>query len=65
MKLVIAAAAQDSTIQVMLSDAKRACLHAAAKRELYVEIPKDDLEWSPDAIGQLNLALYGTRGAAK
>ena len=49
----------------MLSDVKRAYFHAAAERELYVEIPREDPDWSPDAIGKLNLALYGTRDAAK
>ena len=52
-------------MHIMLSDVKRAYFHAAAKRELYVEIPQEDPDWCPDAIGRLNLALYGTRDAAK
>ena len=63
--ILIAAAALDDTLRVMLSDVKRAYFHAAAKRELYVEIPEEDPDWSPDAMGRLNLALYGTRDAAK
>ena len=52
-------------MHIMLSDVKRAYFHAAAARELYVEIPREDPAWTPDAIGRLNLALYGTRDAAK
>ena len=57
--LIGAAAQDDDTLHVMLSDVKRAHFHAAVKRKLYVEIPREDPEWSPDAIGRLNLALYG------
>ena len=32
---------------------------------MFVEIPREDPDWTPDAIGRLNLALYGTRNAAK
>ena len=63
--IIIAAAAQDSSLHVMLSDVERAYFHAAASHELYVHIPMEDPDWSPDAIGRLNLALYGTRDAAK
>ena len=49
----------------MLSDVKRAYFHAAAVRYLYVEIPQEDPDWSPDVVGRLKLALYGTRDAAK
>ena len=49
----------------MLSDVKRAHFHAAARREMYVEIHREDPDWTPDAIGRRNLALYGTRNAAK
>ena len=60
-----AASRKSEKLHIMLSDVKRAYFHAAAKRELYVEIPQENPDWSPDAIGRLNLALYGTRDAAK
>ena len=60
-----AASHKDDDMHIMLSDFKRAYFHAAAARELYVEIPREDPAWTPDAIGRLNLALYGTRDAAK
>ena len=31
---------------------------------MYVDIPKEDPEWTPDVVGRLKLALYGTRDAA-
>jgi hypothetical protein len=65
LKILMGVAASDKRLHVMLSDVKRAYFHAAAQRELYVEIPREDPDWSPDAIGKLNLALYGTRDAAK
>ena len=49
----------------MLSDVNRAYFHAAVRRESYVEIPREDPDWTPDAIGLLNVALYRTRDAAK
>ena len=52
-------------LHIMLSDVKRAYFHAAAQRELYVEIPREYPEWTPDAIGRLNLAMHDTRDAAK
>ena len=65
--MIIGEASNDEQagMHIMLSDVKRAYFHAAAERELYVEIPREDPDWSPDTIGKLNLALYGTRDAAK
>ena len=60
-----AASKKDAKLHIMLSDVKRAYFHAAACRELYVEIPREDPDWTPDANGRFNLALYGTRDAAK
>ena len=60
-----AASRKSEKLHIMLSDVKRAYFNAAAKRELYVEIPREDPDWSPDAIGRLNLALYGPSDAAK
>ena len=67
LKILIGQAAshKDADMHIMLSDVKRAYFHAAAARELYVEIPRKDPAWTPDAIGRLNLALYGTLDAAK
>ena len=67
LKLIIGEAANEkhAGMHIMLSDVNRAYFHASAERELYVEIPREDPDWSPDAIGRLNLALYGTRDAAK
>ena len=48
----------------MLSDVKRAYFHALAKRELYVELPPEDIGYQPGYVGRLRLALYGTRDAA-
>ena len=60
-----AASKKDAKLHVMLSDVKRAYFHAAARRELYVKIAREDPDWTPDAIGRLNLASYGTRDTAK
>ena len=67
LKMIVAEAASHKRdgLHIMLSDVKRAYFHASAARELYVEIPREDPEWTPDAIGRLNFALYGTRDAAK
>ena len=67
LKILIGHAASHKAddMHITLSDFKRAYFHAAAARELYVEIPREDPAWTPDAIGRLNLALYGTRDAAK
>ena len=58
LKIIIgeAASKKDAKRHIMLSDLKRAHFYAAAYRELYVEIPGDDPDWTPDAIGHFNLA---------
>ena len=67
LKILIGQAAshKDADMHIMLLDVKRAYFHAATARDLYVEIPREDPASTPDAIGRLNLALYGTRDAAK
>ena len=60
-----ASSRRSEKLHIMLSDVKRAYFHAAAQRELYVEMPREDPDWTPDSVGRLNLALYGTRDAAK
>eukprot|EP00973_Karenia_brevis_P014077 1913401-Karenia_brevis.AAC.1 len=50
----------------MTNDIKRAYFYAAAKREIYIEIPDEDQEpGDKDKVGKLNLSLYGTRDAAQ
>ena len=51
-------------VHVMLSDVKRAFFRALAKRELYVELPPEDVGYEEGYVGRLRLALYGTRDAA-
>ena len=60
-----AASHKDEEFHIMLSDVRRAYFHAPAQQELYVVIPREDPDWSPDAIGRLHLALYGTHDSAK
>jgi hypothetical protein len=48
----------------MLSDVKRAYFNAKAQRELYVELPPEDVGFQEGYVGRLALALYGTRDAA-
>ena len=66
LKLILghAASRKAEGAHVMMSDVKRAYFHAKAKREIYVQLPREDPMWAPDLVGRLNLALYGTRDAA-
>ena len=57
----IAASSEGKGLHMMLNDVKRAYFHAKSARELYEDIPKEDAEWTPDVVGRLQLALYGTR----
>ena len=50
-------------LHIMLNQVKRSYFHAEAKRELYVDIPKDP-EWTPHVVGRLRLFFCGTRDAA-
>ena len=50
----------------MSIDVKRAYFYAAARRDVYIEIPPEDREaGGEDMIAKLNLSLYGTRDAAQ
>ena len=50
----------------MSIDLKRAYFYAAARREIYIEIPMEDWQQGDaDKVAKLNLSLYGTRDAAQ
>ena len=50
---------------IMLNDVSRAFFNAKVTREVYVQLPAEDLEpGDKDLVGKLNLCLYGTRDAA-
>ena len=62
--MIMGIASRQQGLHIMLNDAKRAHFHAEAKRDLDVDVPKEDPEWTPHVVGRLGLALYGTRDAA-
>jgi hypothetical protein len=68
LKLIISRAAtlgiDGKKHEVMINDVSRAYFYAKCTRDLYVELPVEDLEAHPDFIGKLRLCLYGTRDAA-
>ena len=52
--------------RILSVDVKRAYFYAAARRDIYIEIPIED--WAPGDeynVAKLNLSLYGTRDAAQ
>ena len=51
--------------ELMINDVRRAYFYAKASRDLFVELPDEDLRKKPGLIGRLKLCLYGTRDAAK
>ena len=59
------ASKNDAGLLVILSDVKRAYVYAAAHRELYADIPREDLDWPLDAIGRLNFVFFVGCDAAK
>ena len=50
--------------RIMVNDVKRAYFNARATRDLYIELPEEDVDHGKNLIGKLNLCLYGTRDAA-
>ena len=49
---------------IMINDISRAFFHVKAKREVFVQIPQEDLQPDETEIcGRLNYSMYGTRGA--
>ena len=50
----------------MINDISRAFFHAKAKREVFVQLPQEELEHGEERIcGRLNYSMYGTRDAAQ
>ena len=49
----------------MINDVRRAYFYARATRDIYIEIPPEDPDASPQVLGKLKLCLYGTRDAPK
>ena len=54
----------DERKQVLIADVKRAYFYALAKRNLYIELPKEDEHGDSSMLGKLRLNLYGTRDGA-
>lgn len=50
--------------RVMLNELRRAHFYAAARRDLYIELPPEDEKGHKGLLGKLKLSLYGTRDAA-
>ena len=51
---------------VMINDISRAFFHARAKREVFVQLPKEDMnEGEEKMCGRLKYSMYGTRDAAQ
>ena len=53
---------EDQGMKLEFIDIKRAFFHAKAKREVFVELPKEDA--TPGMCGRLKKSMYGTRDAA-
>jgi hypothetical protein len=54
---------KEEGMKIDFVDVRRAYFHAAARRDLYVELPEEDRE--EGMCGKLNKAMYGTRDAAQ
>ena len=50
---------------VMINDVSRAFFCAPAKRQVFVELLKEDKIEGQDLVGELNYSMYGTRDAAQ
>ena len=52
--------------KIMINDISRAFFHAPATREVYVDLPREDVGVGEDGMcARLNFSLYGTRDAAQ
>ena len=51
---------------IMVNDISRAFFHARAEKEVYVQLPNEDVKPGEENIcGRLNYSMYGTRGATQ
>ena len=48
----------------MINDVWCASVYAPARRDLYLELPPEDIKGDRSMLGKLRLSLYGTRDAA-
>ena len=65
MKLVLSMLATgDKSEKLMINDVSRAFFCAPARRQVFVELPKEDKDHG-DMVGGLNYSMYGTRDAAQ
>jgi hypothetical protein len=55
--------ARASGMKLDFIDVRRAYFHAKARRNIYVQLPKED--WEEGMCGKLEKAMYGTRDAAQ
>ena len=51
--------------KIMVNDVSRAYFCAPARRQVFVELPKEDNETGENLVGELNYSMYGTRDAAQ
>ena len=49
----------------MVNDVRRAYFYARIKRDVYIELPKEDPMHGKGMLGKLRLCLYGIRDAAR
>ena len=49
----------------MINDVRRAYFYAKIRRDVYIELPKEDPDHGKGLLGKLKLGLYSTRDAAK
>ena len=57
---------QKDGLRLYIADVSRAHFYAKAKREVYIELPREDERCKdPDAIGRLERTMYGTLDAAQ
>ena len=51
---------------LMVNDVKRAYFHAECTRDVYVQLPEEDVGAGEEGLcGKLQLSMYGTRDAAR
>ena len=50
---------------IAINDVRRAYRHAKIKRDVYIDLPKEDPDHDKGMLGKLKLCLDDTRDAAK